>query len=57
MAWNEAVKLFLSHFWQVAHILDGLEMTLPWCVQHGGHDEKHIIPPYYFNGNEEEKAA
>ena len=51
MAWNETVKLFLAHFWQVAHILDGLEMTQPWCVQFGGHDEKAIIPPYYFNGN------
>jgi hypothetical protein len=54
MAWNETIKLFLSHFWQVAHILDGQDMTQPWCVQHGGHDESHIIPPYYFNGD---KAA
>lgn len=58
MAWNEAWKLFLSHFWQVAHILDGQEMTQPWCVQHGGHDAAHIIPPYYFNGDlEQEEAA
>jgi len=57
MAWNETVKLFLAHFWQAAHILDGLEMTQPWCVQHGGHDESHIIAPYYFNGDLEEKAA
>lgn len=51
MAWNEAVKLFLSHFWQVDHVLSGSEMTKPWCVQHGGHDESSMIPPFYFNGN------
>jgi len=58
MAWNEAVKLFQSHFWQVAHILDGEEMTQPWCVQFGGHDPSSIIQPYYFNGDlQEEEAA
>ena len=57
MAWNETVKLFLSHFWQVAHTLDGLEMTKPWCVQHGGHDPESIIAPYYFNGDLENKEA
>jgi len=51
MAWNEAVKLFLSHFWQVDHVLSGAEMTDPWCVKFGGHDKSSIIPPYYFNGN------
>lgn len=51
MAWNETVKLFLSHFWQVAHEIDGLPMTEPWSVAHGGHDPDHIIPPYYWNGN------
>jgi hypothetical protein len=51
MAWNEAVKLFLSHFWQVAHILEGAEMTQPYIIKHGGHDPESIIPPYYFNGN------
>jgi len=53
MAWNEAIKLFLSHFWQVAHILDGidpLDITQPWIIKHGGHDESSFIPPYYFNG-------
>lgn len=48
MAWNEAWKLFLSHFWQVEHVLSGSEMTEPWCVQHGGHDKSSMIPPYYF---------
>jgi len=57
MAWNESWKLFLSHFWQVDHILSGAEMTQPWCVQHGGHDESSIIPPYYFNGEMEDMAA
>lgn len=51
MAWNEAVKLFLSHFWQVARTLDGLPLTEPWSVAHGGHDPKSIIPPYYWNGD------
>jgi len=51
MAWNEAVKLFLSHFWQVARMLSDDPLTDPWCVAHGGHDKEHIIPPYYFNGN------
>ena len=51
MAWNETVKLFLSHFWQVAHILDGAEMTEPWIIKHGEHDKSSIIPPYYFNGD------
>lgn len=54
MAWNETVKLFLSHFWQVAHILDGYapeEITKPWCEQHGGHDPSGIIAPYYFGEN------
>lgn len=57
MAWNETIKLFLSHFWQVAHILDGKIMTQPWCVQHGGHNESSIIPPYYFNGDLEQDEA
>ncbi|MFH0957711.1 MAG: hypothetical protein V1897_03320 [Pseudomonadota bacterium] len=48
MAWNETVKLFLSHFWQVSHTLNGEEMTQPWSVTHGGHDERSIIAPYYF---------
>jgi hypothetical protein len=52
-----SMKLFLAHFWQVAHILDGEEMTQPWSVAHGGHDESHIIAPYYFNGDLEDKAA
>ena len=50
MAWNESWKLFLSHFWQVDHILSGAEMTEPWCVQHGSHDKSSMIAPYYFNG-------
>lgn len=56
MAWNETVKLFLSHFWQVAHLLDGQPLTEPWCVKFGGHDPEHIIPPYYWNGDLEENG-
>jgi len=52
MAWNESWKLFLSHFWQVAHILDGLPLTDPWAFAHGGHDQESIIPPYYWNGGD-----
>ena len=57
MAWNETVKLFLSHFWQVAHILDGHDITDPaydpWIYKKngGGHDRARRIPPYYFNGD------
>ena len=57
MAWNEAVKLFLSHFWQVARTLDGLPLTDPWCVKFGGHDTGSIIPPYYFGDDPEREAA
>lgn len=56
MAWNEAVKLFLSHFWQVARTLDGLTLTDPWSVKFGGHDPEGQIPPYYFNGDLEKAA-
>jgi len=53
MAWNETVKLFLSHFWQVARTLDGLPLTDPWAIKHGGHDKSSIIAPYYWDGNNE----
>jgi len=52
MAWNEAVKIFLAHFWMVAHILDfGSIPTKPYPQTHLGHDDNSIIPPYYFNGD------
>lgn len=47
MAKNEAVKLFLSHFWIVAHVLDGKEMARPWVLEHGGHVD--FIPPFYMS--------
>jgi hypothetical protein len=56
MGWNEAVKLFLAHFWQVARTLDGLPLTDPWCVKYDGHDETSIIEPYYFDVEMEEAA-
>jgi len=51
MAWNETVKLFLSHFWQVAHEIEGLPMTERYDQKFLGHDPEHNIPPYYWNGN------
>jgi uncharacterized Zn finger protein (UPF0148 family) len=48
VAWNNTVKLFLSHFWQVARTLDDLEMTKPYiCQKNPAHN---IIPPFYFDG-------
>ena len=45
---NEAVKLFLSHFWQVARTLDELPVTEPYIV---AKDPIHkVIPPYYWDG-------
>jgi len=49
---NEAAKLFLSHFWQVARTLDGLPVTEPYVGKHLGHD---VILPYYWE--ELKKAA
>ena len=54
VAWNNTVKLFLSHFWQVARTLDGLSVTEPYIV---AKDPVHkIIPPFYWEG-EGRKAA
>lgn len=46
MAKNEAIKLFLSHFWQLARTMDGKPLTTPYSEGILGHE--HIIPPYYF---------
>lgn len=44
---NEAVKMFLSHFWQVARGLDGLSITVPYIV---AKDPVHkIIEPFYWH--------
>ena len=46
MAMNETVKLFLSHWWQVARTLEGKPLTDPYPIQIMGHTG--IIPPYYW---------
>jgi hypothetical protein len=38
-----AVKIFLSHYWQVGRLLMGLPICKPWVIEHGGH--VHIINP------------
>jgi len=54
MAVNEMIKLFLSHFWQVARTIDGLPLTEPYIV---AKDSIHkIIPPFYWNGRLKEAA-
>ena len=45
---NNAVKLFLAHFWTVARTLDGKEVTEPYAMtimRHTGY-----IKPFYFDG-------
>jgi len=54
MCLNETIKLFLSHFWQVARTLDGLPLTDPYIV---AKDPIHkIILPFYWE-EELRKAA
>jgi len=54
VAWNNTVKLFLSHFWQVARTLDDLEVTKPYiCQKNPAHN---IIPPFYYDGKIKEAA-
>ena len=50
MAKNEAVKLFLSHFWHVARKLEGLSTDGPYAEVILGHTG--IIKPYYWKGGE-----
>lgn len=54
VSWNNTVKLFLSHFWQVARTLDDKEMTLPYIVKKN--PAHNLILPYYYEG-EIKKAA
>ena len=44
---NEAVKLFLSHFWHVARTLEGKSTQGPWVGDIAGHSG--IIPPYHWD--------
>jgi len=54
MSLNETIKMFLSHFWQVARTLDGLPVTVPYIV---GKDPVHkVIEPFYWD-QELDKAA
>ena len=54
VAWNNTVKLFLSHFWQVARSIDDLEVTLPYINQKN--PTHNLILPFYYDG-EIKKAA
>ena len=47
MATNEMIKLFLSHFWHVARILDGKSIKGPYAETVLKHT--NIIPPYYWS--------
>jgi hypothetical protein len=49
---NEAIKLFLSHFWVVAHEIEGLPVTEPYAGAIMGHT--HIVEPFFWA---KEKAA
>ena len=42
-AMRHAVKMFLSHYWEVGRHLAGLPIPNPWALEHGGH--VHYIPP------------
>uniref|UniRef100_A0A6H1Z8N6 Uncharacterized protein n=1 Tax=viral metagenome TaxID=1070528 RepID=A0A6H1Z8N6_9ZZZZ len=48
MAKNETVKLFLSHFWQVARTIDGKPLTEPYIVAKDPVHNK--IEPFYWEG-------
>lgn len=52
---NEAVKLFLSHFWVVARTLDGKEISEPYAGAIMGHT--NIVKPFYWEEEREVKTA
>ncbi len=52
MARNEAVKIFLAHFWTVARTLDGLSVTEPYAMSLGG--SHNYIAPFYWERDGEE---
>ena len=55
MALNETIKLFLSHFWQVARTIDELPVTEPYIK---AKDQVHnIIEPYYWDRERALKRA
>lgn len=52
---NETIKLFLSHFWQVARTLDGKPLTEPYIV--AKNPVHNIIPPFYWDEDDVRTAA
>jgi len=52
---NNMVKLFLAHFWTVARMLDGKDVTEPYAMTIMGHTG--YIKPFYFEDEKIEKAA
>lgn|GEM_PF-2900230 len=44
-ALRATAKMFLSHLWVEYRKAEGLTVSQPWVVQHGGHDAAHMIPP------------
>ena len=46
---NNMIKLFLSHWWQVAREIDELPITEPYASTILGHTG--VIKPFYWNGN------
>lgn len=52
---NEAIKLFLSHFWVVARTLQGKDISEPYAGTIMGHT--NIIKPFYWEGERERTTA
>ena len=47
LAMNKTIKLFLSHFWQIARLLDGKPITAPYSEVHLGH--VGILEPFHMS--------
>jgi hypothetical protein len=52
---NEAVKLFLSHFWVVARTLEGKPVSEPYAGAIMGHSD--IIKPFYWEEEESQNLT
>ncbi len=52
---NEAVKLFLAHFWTVARVLEGKSVSEPYAGVIMGHT--NIIKPFYWEENAEKELV
>lgn len=44
MARRKMIKIFLQHLWVVWREMEGLPVTQPWVIAHGGHAD-YIPPP------------